>query len=247
MTLLKDLRGIFNRRRPMVIDLTSTDDSVGDRSADINVEPKLRSRHNGAAHDSAGDRAEPGRFRALAPSAQNLDEVMSLVRNISTHLEGQTERTDRLIECMARLPAALEALPEINRQNTRLLEIVGDYLGHARRRDDALNGTLDGINESSKRHTEVLGLLQQQLDAGSRSTDLLTDQLGDFHEALASLAGSNARTTTVLSDLAQSNEDREMELTRMLARTQRWLLGAMVCCAAMSAAAIAVAAFAMLM
>ena len=125
--------------------------------------------------------------------------------------------------------------------------MVGDYLGHAKRRDDALNGTLNGISESTRRHTEVLGLLQQQLDSSGRSTDVLTDQLGDFHEALTALAGSNARTTAVMGELAQSNEAREIELTSMLARTQKWLLGAMICCAAMSAVAIAVAGIAMLL
>lgn len=247
MTLLSDLRGIFVRRRPMVFDMASSQDGSLARGPDINIESKLQRPRNGAVSDASNDRHDSARIRALAPTAQNLDEVMSLVRNISTHLEGQTERTDRLIECMSRLPAALEALPEINRQNARLLEIVGDYLGHARRRDEALNGTLSGINESSMRHTEVLGLLQQQLDASGRSTDALTDQLGDFREALTGLAGSNARTTSVLTDLAQSNEMRELELTRMLARTQKWLLAAMVCCAAMSAAAITVAAIATLM
>jgi hypothetical protein len=231
----------------MVIDLASSQDDSFDHGPAISIEPKLHGRHSNETHDSTGEREAAGRIRTLAPTAQNLDEVMSLVRNISTHLEGQTERTDRLIDCMSRLPAALEALPEINRQNARLLEIVGDYLGHARRRDDALNGTLSGINEASMRHTEVLGLLQQQLDASGRSTDALTDQLGDFREALSALAGSNARTTTVLSDMAQSNEHREFELTRMLARTQKWLLAAMICCAAMSAAAITVAAIATLM
>jgi hypothetical protein len=245
MALLHDLRGIFIRRRPVVVNLSASHN--GDRSSGshISVEPKLRRAHESAAAGES-DRGSAATARALTQTGQTLEEAMSLVRNISTHLDTQTQQTDRLIECLSRLPEALEALPQMNRQNARLFEIVSEYLGSARRREDALNSTLDGIGESTRRHTEVLGLLQQQLDAAGRRTEVLTDQLGDFHDALAALAGSNARTTAVLSELAQTNETREVELTHLLARTQRWLLGAMICCAAMSAAAIAVAALALL-
>ncbi len=246
MALLSDIRGMFARRRPVMVNLRSTSERPRTHAAVANVEAKYHQSPSGAEDDDDGMAGASAFARALKPSSLHLDEVMSLVRGMATHVEKQTARTDRLVTSLERLPQALEALPEINRLNTRLLEMVGDYLDHSRRRDNALTGTLNGITEASNRHAEVLGLLQQQLDAGSQATETLTTQLAGFRETLGQLAGSNARTTAVLSDLAQSNESREVELTRLLGRTQNWLLGAMICCAAMSAAAIAVAAIALL-
>jgi len=242
MTLISDIRGLFTRKKPVVVDLTSTqaDGLSRNQKPDTNVEPKMRRSGDG---DSQAIEKRPtnGRLRSGAPSNAQVEEVMSIVRNISSHLESQTRRTDKLIECMERLPNALDALPEINRQNSRLLEIVSDYLTHARQRDDALNDTLSGISNATTRHTEVLGLLQQQLDASGRSTESLASNLDGFKQALAQLAGTNTKTTTILSEMNRAGEKRDAELTRMLNRTQKWMIAAMACCAAASVTAIAVA------
>lgn len=232
MTLLADLRGIFTRRRPASVDLTTT----GPDGRPIHVESKMTALPPAGA---SSHHAEP-----INPPA--VEEVVSLVRSISAHLDGQNERTDRLINTLERLPAAIEALPEIHRQNARLLEVVTEYLEHARLRDDALNETLSGITHASSRQTDVLGLLQQQLDANNRSSEALFGGIADFREAISQLAGSNARTTAVLSELASINQHRDAEITRVLARSQKWMTVAMVLCAAASVTAVTVAALSLL-
>jgi len=248
MALLQDIRGIFTRKKPVVIDLTSSQASGLASGPDTHIEakPLVRPNISGRAPAPEGDpedRADRKSIsaRARVPAAPNVEEVMIVVRQISTHLETQARRTDKLIECMERLPGALDALPEINRQNSRLLEIVNEYLGHARRRDDALNETLSGITDASARQTEVLGLIQQQMDENTRSSQELRSGLVDFKDAISQLAGTNRRTTSVLSEMNQTNDRREQELTRMLRRSQAWMIGAMICSAAATATAVAVA------
>lgn len=245
MQLLHDLRGIFGRRKPVVVDLALSQASGLKNAADTHVEakpiPKTPPAGPSGETDERSDKRVPQRSKGGA--TPNIEEVMTVVRQISSHLETQTRRTDTLIECMERLPAALDALPEINRQNSTLLEIVNEYLGHARQRDDTLNKTLGGITNASERQTEVLGLLQQQMDHNNQSSHELKLGLVDFKDAISQLAGTNRRTTTVLSEMNESNESREQALTQMLSRTQKWMIASMVCCAAASLTAIAVAGF----
>lgn len=241
MALLSDLRGLLTRRKSPAVDLSSGSTSSISGKPSTAIETKLTV---GAGGTSSGmkDMGRTASHAALnAGSAATIDEVMGLVRTISTHLEKQTSRTGRLVECLQRLPEALDAMPEINRQNARLLEVINDYLDHARRRDDALNDTLSGMSTASRRQTEVLGLLQQQMDVSHRTSETLVSSLGDFRETLTELAGSNSRASNILTELSRSNERREIDLTHLLDRNQRWLVAAVVCCATMSLTAIILA------
>lgn len=239
MPLLQDLRGLFTRRKPVEVDISHTQAAGlrdasrwNDESGELPAVDLPIERRNGKARHNP------------AELPQRLDEVMDLVRQIGSHLETQADRTGDLLHHLERLPRALDALPEINRQNARLIEIVSEHLNHARRRDDVLNDTLAGLSEASTRQTEVLGLLQQQLDANNATSTTLGEHLSGFRDALRGLAASNDRTGKLLVDVATANERREGELTRMLAQSQKWVIGAMIGCAATSAAALTVAAIA---
>lgn len=241
MPILKDLRGLFTRRRPVEMDISGTQASAladtgrwsdDDTPSIINEAQAPIERRNGKA-------------KPAAELPQRIDEVMGLVRQIGSHLEAQNKQNDQLLEHLERLPRALDALPEINRQNARLIEIVSEHLDHARRREGALNDTLAGLSETATRQTEVLGLLQQQLDANSHASESLSEHLGGFRDALGDLASTNERTAKMLNHLSVTNERRENELTTMLASTQKWVIAAMIGCAATSATAIIVAAIAL--
>lgn len=240
MPILQDLRGLFTRRKPVEMDISGTQAAAlaertrwDDASAPSLIHEAPLERRNGKPKPSTSE------------LPQRIDEVMGLVRQIGSHLEAQNKQTDQLLEHLERLPRALDALPEINRQNARLIEIVSEHLDHARRREGALNDTLSGLSESATRQTEVLGLLQQQLDTNSHATETLVDHLGGFREALGDLAATNERTAKMLGHLSSSSERRENELSAMLASTQKWMMAAMIGCAATSATAIIVAAIAL--
>lgn len=238
MPILKDLRGLFSRKKPVELDLSATQASaLADRSRWGDDAP------TGLIDEAPLDRRN-GKAKLPPELPQRLDEVMGLVRQIGSHLEEQNKQTDQLLEHLERLPRALDALPEINRQNARLIEIVSEHLDHARRREGALNDTLAGLSESATRQTEVLGLLQQQLDANNHASEALGQHLGGFREALGDLASTNERTAKMLNHLSTTSERRENELTAMLAKTQNWVIAAMIGCAATSATAIVVAAIA---
>lgn len=243
MALLQDIRGLFTRRKPVTIDLKNSQAGAIARHSEL-IEPKANSHRPAEATVESADRRNP-RARS-GDLSQGIDDVLGMAKTINRHLEKQVERGDTLLRYMERLPAALDALPEINRQNARLLEIITEHLKHAGRREEALNHTLNGLTDASSRHTDVLGLIQQQLDANNQTSGTLLENLASFRDALGELASSNAQTTSVLRDMTKGNDAREREMAQMLGRTQRWMIAAMVCCAAASITAVAVAAVSLL-
>jgi chromosome segregation ATPase len=217
------LRSLFRRREP--IDLMASDrmEPEQGRTAAATIEAK----------------PVPPRVRSLAEMQRTHDEVMMLVRKISDHLDDQASRHERLQEVLERLPGALEVLPEINRQNARLLDILTENLDQARRRENGLGETLARISESAGRQTEVLGLLREQLDVTNHSAGHISEVLGEFQSTLGALAQSNARTVDVLSGMAVEAQRREVTLERAMGRWQRWMIAALCVSGGASVAALA--------
>jgi hypothetical protein len=229
MPLLADVRTLFRRR--------SRRDGVDRNGAGTE-------RLDGAAGDRRS--TELHRIEPKAAAARTPEEIVLMVRRIGDHLEGQTQRTERLLELMDRLPPAIDALPEINRQNARFVETLHEHFGQAKRREEALNATLSTITEASGRQTEVLGLVQQHLDTSSQTSAQLSGTLETLRETLGDFADANGRTVSVLSSFMENAAKRETELIGTITGTQRWMIGAAVFCGLASVTAIVVALVAFL-
>jgi ABC-type transporter Mla subunit MlaD len=225
MALLTDLRGMLTRRKPVMVDVAHSQASGLSRASSDGIEPKS--------------------LPSPSPSISPTDKALASVLGIEAQIETQTMRIERLTSVVEKLSVAVTSLPEIARQNTRFLDAFGEFLAHARKRDDAFNHTLSGITAASTRQADVLGLVQQQLDAQQNVGDTLARSLGDLRETLGQLGGASARTTNVLSELVQAGEDRERDLALTLARTQRWMIAAFACCGATAATGVVIAAIAL--
>jgi len=219
MPLMQDIRRFFRgkKQKPVEIDLTGT--QAGGLAASVR-EP---------AEEASGSHAAPlstrtGRTKTIGELQRGYDEVLGLVRKIGDHLDAQTERTERMMQMMEHLPQAIDALPEINRQNARLLDILSDHLTQTKEREQALNDTLRRLGDASDHHTDVLSVLQQQLDTNHRASEQMTETLGSFREALTNLAETNNRSTEILSRITESSDERESKLTAMFQQTQRWMI-----------------------
>lgn len=232
MPLLRDLRTLLRRRRQVVVDLS--ENGPHRRESGEDDVP-------GADDGPATSLQRSSRTRSVGDMQRSYDEVMGLVRKIGDHLDTQADRTQRLIDLMDRMPQALDALPEINRQNARLFEVLTDHLEHAKHRETALNTAIDRITVSSSEQTQVLGLIQQQLDANNMAANQMAENLGGFSQALGNLADLNSKSISVLQTLTRSSEEREARLAELLGRSQRWMIIVLCGCGLASVAAVVVA------
>jgi septal ring factor EnvC (AmiA/AmiB activator) len=146
---------------------------------------------------------------------------------------------------MQRVPEALAALPEIQRQNSCLMEMLNDRFNEQKEHSNRFANTLEAMNKSSTRQTDVLGLIQQQLAENHASIMKRADALANLNEAIIQLADSNANTGKMLDQMMQINRSRDEQLTAVISRTQRWIVATLLCCGGASLAALVTALIAL--
>ena len=183
--------------------------------------------------------------KPISTTRERQDDVHSLIRKIGVHLDNQAGRTQTLIGFVERLPNSLEALPEMNRQNTRLLDVLTDHLDQVRSREDALNSTLSRLGDATIQQTRALTQVQEALDRSSTLSVKASDTLGSFHQNLTQLTETNTRSVEVLSTIAETMDQHERRLTGLLDRSHRWLVAALVTSSIVGLAAIVLAFFAL--
>lgn len=218
MPLLNDIRRFFSRSGkhtgPVNYDLTgmhtpnASDDASGPATVEIETRPSANAMTSSRSSSGGG-------------SAQK--EVLQLVRKVSEHLDDQSTRTERLMGMLDKLPEALDAIPQLNQQNQRLLTLIGEQFDHARERDQALNAALSRLGDGTASQREVLDLLQQQIEAGNQTAAHVAEHLGSLQSALDRLADSNTRSAQMVTDMAQATRRQESALLEQLQKSQRWL------------------------
>lgn len=228
MAILKDIRGLFSRSKPVAIDLSSTQASG------------LADGANGADGRELARHDEEARGRAR--DEERLHEMVDLAREYREQLEAQTQHLSRVIEKMDRLPASLGTLPEFARKQDRLLELLQDHLERGETRGESLREGLDAVVQASARQTDVLGLIQQQLDLNQQATSGLNEHLEGLRESLDRFADSYGETASILREVSTATEVRESAVVDSMERTRKWMFGGMVACVVAALAAVGAAA-----
>ena len=159
-------------------------------------------------------RVDPGEDdRALAVLGQFRDELKS-------HHAVQSE----LATLIRDLHAPMRALPELARQQGGLMETLVDQSSRSRSRDQAIERSLHQLTEGAARQTQVLGLVQQQLDLNHETSIRVSDSLRDTASALGAFAATTDRQTRALEALAESTRRRLAQSERLERTLQFWLL-----------------------
>ena len=167
-----------------------------------------------AAQQLAVSRVDPQEDeRALAVLGQFRDELKS-------HHAVQSE----LASLIRDLHAPMRALPELARQQGGLMETLVDQSGRSRSRDQAIERSLHQLTEGAARQTQVLGLVQQQLDLNHETSIRVSDSLRDTASALGAFAATTDRQTRALEALAESTRRRLAQSERLERTLQFWLL-----------------------
>ena len=151
--------------------------------------------------------------RALAVLGQFRDELKS-------HHAVQSELANLIRE----LHAPMRALPELARQQGGLMETLVDQSSRHRSRDQAIERSLQQLTEGAARQTQVLGLVQQQLDLNHETSIRVSDSLRDTASALGAFAATTDRQTRALEALAESTRRRLAQSERLERTLQFWLL-----------------------
>lgn len=145
----------------------------------------------------------------IADLQKNYTEVMELIRKVSTHLDRESERSERLMEIAERIPAALDTLPELRAQNEEMLRALREAASDASRRDQAASQTLERLGD--------------RMDEARESDQQLVGTMAEFRGTLREMADSSEKTGQTLSVMNERNAAREQELHNILQLTRRWI------------------------
>ncbi len=243
MSLLTDLKNLFLRRKqPVVVDITQTQAGAFASSAEAVEAP------DGAQSAKAAQTTEPKSPKAKptpAPRRSN-DAVASQLREITERVETQSDQVRQLVQLQEQVPRALETLGNLNRHSAQLVELATDQSESAKSQYASFNAALGQIRGSSEHQIEVLGLIQQQTDATTRSVREIAEAMENINRGLVEIADNVRGAIDMLSVLDRSGEDAQTRLGDFVARSQRWTVLAMAGCAAASVLAVIVAAIALI-
>lgn len=179
---------------------------------------------------------------------KNYTEVVGLVRKVDEHLDLQTQRSERLLELAEQSARNLDVLPDLVEQNRRVADALGDLIEltrDARTRNDAavdrLNKTAIQQLESGQRQTAALQSMQSAINRSNEAEQEMARSIGGFNETLADMSSSTRDLGCTISQMRETDAEREAELARLVSSGQKWLVAAVVFCALITVVVIGLA------
>ncbi|TVQ31860.1 MAG: hypothetical protein EA376_07685 [Phycisphaeraceae bacterium] len=206
--------------KPLEIEIDRDDEGALDREIG-----QLAERRPGAP-------APRNKNEMIAELQKNYEEVLELVRKLDGHLDLQERRAERLMEIAERIPAAMDAIPEIRDQGARMVEAVDRLAEATREGDERVAEAVAGVGE----HVQRTGQVEEEL----------RDSVTDFRSALGEMTGANARVGDTLDGMRRSSETREQRLVELIATTRRTMVTIGVICGAVAVVAILIAVIAIM-
>lgn len=238
-------------RKPVNIDVYLDDDAEGELEASMARE----------LVDADASEETPGTARPIEPETasrtpivsprnrqelikelqKNYTEVLGLVRKVDDHLDTQSHRSERLLELAERSARNMDALPDLVEQNRRVADALGDLIEltrDARTRNDAavdrLNKTAIEQLEAGQRQTAALQSMQSAIHRSGEAEAEMARSIGGFNETLSDMSSSARDLGDTISQMRETDAEREAELAKLVSSGQKWLIAAVVLCALMA-------------
>ncbi len=161
-----------------------------------------------------------GRNEAIGELQRNYNEVITLVRKVDSHLDKADMRSQRLVDLAERTAASLESLPSLRDGQSELNETVGRLLEATRESQSRYEATL-------VRQTEAFEDVRRLAQHAGEGQTRLSGALDDFSGSMSSMGDATGRLGDALASLRQTDMDRESELMRMVARSNRVMMACM--------------------
>jgi hypothetical protein len=121
------------------------------------------------------------------------------------------------------IAATLEAVPRLAQQSAQAVEALADAAARSRQRDQAIERGLVRLSESSTQQTQVLGLVQQQLDLNHEVSMRVAESLRETSTALTAFAATSERQAKAIEALATSTQQRVRQADRLERALQFWM------------------------
>jgi hypothetical protein len=186
----------------------------------------------------------------LGPAAiaqRTFDELVALNRRIAGHIAVQTDAVMRITGAAEAIRDVPESLAAIARQDSRVIELLGEYLSLGRARDEAASAALTRVHQAGAQQMDVLDRIGRQLDLNQQAAGRITETLEVVQSALGDLVRMQGRWLESLGELVRTSKSREAKLAAQLERTRKLVLWTTIGAAVLALGAIVTIALSFLM
>ena len=159
-----------------------------------------------------------------APKASEAANVANALLAMAEHLRGDEADRRAILAVLERLPASLQSLPEMARQQARLGEALTSALVQQRNRDQTIEDMLRRIADGVGHQVDTFGLVQQQLDLNHQAAQRVADGVTSLSGGIGELATGQRRNADALESILEHARQREETLERIQGRLHLWLL-----------------------
>lgn len=161
------------------------------------------------------------RETALAKLQEGYDQVVDLLGNVRTHMEQQSQRSERLLTMLEGMPEAIKTLPEVTRNQTRTLEAIQGNLETQTHHNGRLADALDGLSRTTEQHEQAMTAIGQQLDAGQQTSERMLDSFGALGGTLNQMSDSNEASADMLRRIAEQDSKAAEQVRELFLRNQK--------------------------
>ncbi len=161
------------------------------------------------------------RETALAKLQEGYDQVVDLLGNVRTHMEEQSQRSERLLTMLEGMPEAIKTLPEVTRNQTRTLEAIQGNLELQTQHNARLADALNGLSRTTEQHEQAMTAIGQQLDAGQQTSERMLDSFSALGGTLNQMSHSNEASADLLRQIADQDSKAAEQVRELFVRNQK--------------------------
>jgi len=155
------------------------------------------------------------REAAILQLQQGYAEVVDTMHAMRSHMERQSQRSDRLLSLMEGLPDVLHAIPQTNAKQTAVLQAIEGQMRTQVESTGQLSTALTDLAGATRHQQEALGELHQQMNLSRQQNESLRDSLGVLSETMETVTDasrSNVEAMTGITEEVRSNDKRFRDL-----------------------------------
>ena len=163
------------------------------------------------------------------PAMERLEEeyarVVKLMDAMREHMASQTQRGERMVDCLERLAGSLADAPATARAQTELLTSINELIGADAAAMKRVEASLSQIPTLADAQRETMVLIGRQLEVSSEASERVAGTMDDVQHAIAKLGESTDASTKAVEKFRWDTAARDEKLGSLIQEQTRKMAG----------------------
>jgi myosin heavy subunit len=176
-----------------------------------------------AAYATAGGVSDKA-AAVLKRPAQKINEVAELVHALRSHIDQQSDRSERLLDKMEGLPAALESLPQSSQNGERMVTTMQRHIDLQQNHSERLVQVIEDMSTASKHRDQTINMLQRQMTASQEKDAKFMSGFQALSRTMSKMGDIQEKSASMLQRIAETASQSEKRMSDVVnsGRRQAW-------------------------